>query len=138
MRPRPCHNLLAASVVVAYETWITRTLGPKDAEILRRVLRDGVRFRKLAEANGKGGREGASYFAERFRDAVETLAHALAARGKARAAIRGHRRDPEPDEDYDRAGCLVPAGEGYRVAADSERLAHRLSPAVPHSVAPSG
>ena len=131
------YRIDSAQVVVAYEAWIQRTLGPKDAEILRRVLRDGVRFRKLAEASGKGGREGASYFAERFRDACETLAHALAARGKARAAIRGHRSSPAPGEEYDRAGCLVPAGEGYRVADDPDRLAHLQSTPAPGAASAS-
>jgi hypothetical protein len=99
-------------------------LGQLDARILRYVLRDRKTFAQIAEMRGRNSERGKTYFADRFRDALETLAHALAARGLERVAIRGERNAPVEGEDYDRNGILMPQGErGYRVAEDPERLA---------------
>lgn len=113
-----------ARTVAAYEKWIVSVLGHMDSRILRYVIRDGRTFAQLAEDRGRGGRQGTSYYADRFRDALETLAHALAARGKERVAMRGERNAPVPGEEYDRNGILLPEGEtGYRVANDLDKLA---------------
>lgn len=113
-----------ARAIAAYEKWIISVLGQIDVRILRDVIRERRTFGQLAEMRGRGGRQGTTYYAERFRDALEQLAHALAARGKASAPIRGERNAPVAGEEYDRNGILMPEGEkGYRVGSDPERLA---------------
>jgi hypothetical protein len=113
-----------ARTIAAYEKWIISVLGQIDARLLRSIIRDRRTFAQAAADRGRSSERGKAYFAERFRDALEQLAHALAARGKASAPIRGERNSPVAGEEYDRNGILVPEGEkGYRVGGDSERLA---------------
>ena len=135
---RMIHAIENARTVAAYQAWITTQLGPVDAPLLRRVLRDGVPFKRLADDGGRPGRYGTAYYADRVRDALEHLAHALAARGKARAVVRGIRLDPVPGEEFDRAGCLVAPGEGYRVGADPEHLSPVRSTPAPGAAASTG
>jgi len=111
-----------ARAIAAYEKWIVSVLGRLDTRILIFILKDRKSFAQLADLRGRNGRQGTAYYADRFRDALEMLAHALAARGKERAPIRGERNTAVPGEEYDRNGILVPEGEkGFRVAEDLER-----------------
>jgi hypothetical protein len=62
-----------------------RALGMMDARILRAVLGDGLSFAEVAASRGIPGRDGTAYMARRFRDGLETLSGAWAARGRAKA-----------------------------------------------------
>lgn len=70
-----------ARTIARYTGAIVRELGQKDANILRLVLADGKNYAEIAALNGRSGERGTSYFAQRFRDALETLADRWAARG---------------------------------------------------------
>ncbi len=63
--------------------WIRRCLGQHniDCKILRHLLGDRLSYGAIAVMYGKRGDRGVRYIAERFRDALETLANAQAAKG---------------------------------------------------------
>lgn len=61
---------------------VERELGRIDAKILRQVLGEGKSFAEVAALNGRAGERGTNYYAQRWRDALETLADRWAARGK--------------------------------------------------------
>jgi len=82
------HGLDNAERIANLVHWL-RTgagLGRVDANILQRVLGESKSFSEVATLQGKSGDRGARYVAERFRDALEALAHAKAARGAQRRA----------------------------------------------------
>jgi hypothetical protein len=60
--------------------WLRQQLGRIDANILQRVLGEQKSFSEVATLQGKSGARGAWYVAHRFRDALEALASARAAR----------------------------------------------------------
>lgn len=64
--------------------WLRGELGRIDANILQRVLGEQKSFGEVATLQGKSGDRGISYVAHRFRDALEALASARAARGRAK------------------------------------------------------
>lgn len=77
-------NMLeAARASEAMFSWITRCLGKEnlDAKILRNLLGDNMSYGAVAVLHGKRGDRGVRYIAERFRDALEVLANAQAAKG---------------------------------------------------------
>jgi Ni/Co efflux regulator RcnB len=77
-------NLEIARDIQAYFSWIGRCLGHAgiDGKILRNVLGDRMSYGACAVLHGKRGDRGARYIAQRFRDALEALANAQAAKGK--------------------------------------------------------
>jgi hypothetical protein len=114
-------------IVVAWLRTVERALGHIDARLVRQVLADRMSFADVAAARGRAGRQGTSYYADRFRDALETLDNALAARGVAPTVtdethgevpeIRAARAEPE-NVETDASGRVVPAGKGYRLVDD--------------------
>jgi len=75
-------NTESALRVNAYVAWVVRTLGRRDARILSRILGDRLTYEQCAILEGKSGTRGGWYIANRFRDALETLAEAKAAKGR--------------------------------------------------------
>lgn len=76
------HGIEDARRITGWIERITRALGMIDARILRRVLGDRMNYAEVAAATGKAGERGTAYIAQRFRDALEELAEALAAKGR--------------------------------------------------------
>lgn len=79
--------LEAARAAEALFAWIGRSLGVAntlDPKILRNLLGDQMSYAAVAVLHGKRGDRGVRYIAERFRDALEALANAQAARGPER------------------------------------------------------
>jgi hypothetical protein len=76
--------LQAARDIQAYFAWIGRCLGRMsiDLPILCNILGDQLSYAQTAVLHGKKGDRGARYIAQRFRDALESLATAQAAKGK--------------------------------------------------------
>lgn len=113
-----------ARTVVAWCKRIERAIGPIDARLLRQILGDRLSFSDVAASRGRAGEKGTRYYAERFRDALEELDGALAARGRqvmddaGAPQIRAHRADG--DEETDAAGVVVPAGRGFRIVDEAE------------------
>lgn len=66
-----------------YKERIRAALGMIDARLLERVLGDRLSYSECAALQGKSGERGTSYVATRFRDALEALADAWAAKGPA-------------------------------------------------------
>lgn len=62
--------------------WIRSILGEMDSKILRNILGDRLNYSQCAVLYGKRGDRGARYIASRFRDGLEALATAKAAKGK--------------------------------------------------------
>jgi hypothetical protein len=82
-------NMLeAANASEALFSWIARCLGRAnlDVKILRNLLGDNMSYAAVAIHHGKRGDRGVRYIAERFRDALEVLANAQAAKGTAKGA----------------------------------------------------
>jgi len=79
-------GLELAREIQAYFSWIGRCLGSAniDCKIVRDILGDRLSYGQCALAHGKHGERGQRYVAQRFRDALEALATAQAARGNAR------------------------------------------------------
>ena len=67
--------------------WLRGRLGPIDANILQRILGEKKSFAEVATLTGKRGASGVHYVAERFRDALQALADAKAARGPQRRVL---------------------------------------------------
>ncbi len=65
-------------------TFVQARLGAIDTRLLRRVLGDWMSYADCAALRGKAGERGVSYVAARFRDALEDLAAASAAKGAGR------------------------------------------------------
>jgi len=74
----------AAERICAMVKWMRHELGRIDANIVQRMLGDGKSYAEVATLVGKRGDRGKRHIAERFRDALEALAHAKAARGVAK------------------------------------------------------
>lgn len=76
-------KLEAARAAESLFSWIGRCLGQHslDRKILRNILGDNMSYGAVAVLHGKRGDRGVRYIAERFRDALEILAEAQAARG---------------------------------------------------------
>ena len=79
-------TLEAARAADAMFSWIARCLGKDnlDVRILRNLLGDNMSYGAVAVLHGKLGDRGVRYIAERFRDALEVLANATAAKGPER------------------------------------------------------
>src|SRR6478609_6870998 len=79
-------KLEAARDAESLFNWIGRSLGRDslDRKILRNLLGDNMSYGAVAVLHGKRGDRGVRYIAERFRDALETLAEAQAAKGYTR------------------------------------------------------
>lgn len=77
-------KLEAARACEALFAWISRCLGRDslDVKILRNILGDNMSYGAVAVLHGKRGDRGVRYIAERFRDALETLASARGAKGR--------------------------------------------------------
>jgi len=76
----------AAERICAMVRWIRHELGPIDANVVQRILGEGKSYAEVATLTGKRGDRGKRHIAERFRDALEALANAKAARGPQRRA----------------------------------------------------
>jgi hypothetical protein len=76
-------GLEAARAAEKLFAWIGRCLGEAnlDVKILRNLLGDNMSYGAVALLHGKLGVRGVRYVAERFRDSLETLANAQAAKG---------------------------------------------------------
>ncbi len=76
-------GLELAREIQAYFCWIGRCLGKAniDLKIIRDILGEQMSYGASAINHGKSGTRGAGYIAQRFRDALESLANAKAARG---------------------------------------------------------
>jgi hypothetical protein len=76
-------GLEAARAAQNLFSWIGRCLGKDnlDVKILRNLLGDNMSYGAVAVLHGKRGDRGVRYIAERFRDSLETLANAQAAKG---------------------------------------------------------
>jgi hypothetical protein len=57
-------------------------LGRIDANLVQRIVGEGKSYAEVAALQGKSGDRGVRYIAARFRDALESLAEARAARGR--------------------------------------------------------
>lgn len=77
-------KLELAREIESYFAWIRKVLGEFDCKILRNILGDRMSYGACAVHYGKRGDRGARYIASRFRDALETLATAKAAKGPKR------------------------------------------------------
>ena len=75
----------ARFVTATFERMRAR-LGMIDARLLRRILGERMGFPEAAALQGKAGERGTAYIAGRFRDALEDLAEAWSAKGKASPA----------------------------------------------------
>ena len=75
------HAITDARRVRIYKERIRAALGMIDARLIERVLGDGLSYAECAALQGKAGERGISYVATRFRDALEALADAWAAKG---------------------------------------------------------
>jgi hypothetical protein len=74
-----------ARMVESYKKRIDDAFGPAgklDARLLERILGDRMSYPQAAALQGKSGERGTSYIATRFRDALEALADAWAAKGR--------------------------------------------------------
>jgi hypothetical protein len=71
-----------ARKVQAHKERIRAALGMIDARLLEQVLGDRLTYAECAAARGRAGERGIAYYAARFRDALEALADAWAARGR--------------------------------------------------------
>jgi hypothetical protein len=71
-----------ALVANRFLDWLLRRLGVRDTRLLLLVLAEGNPLHVAAIRLGRGGRRGMQYTADRFRDALEVLAEARAARGR--------------------------------------------------------
>jgi len=71
-----------ARKVQAYKERIRTAVGMIDARLLEQVLGDGLTYPECAAARGRAGERGIAYYAARFRDALEALADAWAAKGR--------------------------------------------------------
>jgi hypothetical protein len=71
-----------ARKVHAYKERIRSALGMIDARLLEQVLGDCLTYAECAAARGRAGERGIAYYAARFRDALEALADAWAAKGR--------------------------------------------------------
>lgn len=76
------HGIDSAARIQRMVRWLRFELGHIDAGILERVLGEQKSFAEVATLRGRGGERGTGYVAARFRDALESLAGARAARGK--------------------------------------------------------
>ena len=93
-----------ADEILAMQTRIRDRLGAIDTRLLERVLRDRMSYADCAALVGKGGTWGERFVKARFRDALEDLAEAWTAKGKAQ---------PVPDDKHRAAA----AGASERQAA---------------------
>lgn len=77
------NGLEAARAAQGLFAWIGRCLGKAnlDVKILRNLLGDNMSYGAVAVLHGKRGDRGVRYIAERFRDSLEALANAQAAKG---------------------------------------------------------
>ena len=77
-------HLELARRIDAHAVWMRRCLGQAniDCTIIRDLLGDQMSYGACAARHGKFGERGARYVAQRFRDALEALATAQAARGR--------------------------------------------------------
>lgn len=75
-------NVLKAQELHAYLQWVRGLLGKEDTQLLVEILRDRKTYKQVAVARLQLSERDVSYFARRFRDALETLAEAEAAKGK--------------------------------------------------------
>ena len=104
-----------ARVIRAMADRVVRAIGMIDARLLRRILGEGRSFSEVSAILGKGtGEKGTRYIAERFRDALEELDKAFAAKGIVTGEIRAERQETSASHDYDERGVQVPSGTGYR------------------------
>ncbi len=76
-------SLEIAREIESYFSWIGRCLGRAsiDCKLIRNILGDQMSYGACAVLHGKKGDRGARYIAQRFRDALEALATAQAAKG---------------------------------------------------------
>lgn len=122
-----------ARVVRAYMDRITRALGYIDMRILRQILGERLTFAQVAEARGRAGRQGTSYYADRFRDALAALVEAWAAKGQAQHDEEGNRRisgerAAPTGEETDAAGVVVPRGHGEVWGVEQGRYVTEMNP----------
>lgn len=122
-----------ARVVRAYMDRITRALGHIDMRILRQILGERLTFAQVAEARGRAGRQGTSYYADRFRDALAALGEAWAAKGQAQYDDEGNRRisgdrAAPTGEETDAVGVVVPRGHGKVWGVDQSRYVAEMTP----------
>ncbi len=75
-------NLETARKIQSHFAWMRRVLGEFDCRIIRHVLGDAMSYGACAALYGKPGDRGVSYIAARFRDGLEALATAQAAKGR--------------------------------------------------------
>ena len=77
-------GLELAREIQAYFSWIGRCLGRAnlDCKIIRDILGEHLSYGACAVNHGKHGDRGTRYIAQRFRDALEALAMAHAAKGR--------------------------------------------------------
>ncbi len=77
-------GLELAREIQAYFSWIGRCLGRAsiDCRLLRDILGERLSYGACATMHGKLGDRGTRYIAQRFRDALEALATAAAAKGR--------------------------------------------------------
>jgi len=77
-------NFALAKKIESYAATWRRVFGHDniDCKILRNILGDQMSYGACAVLHGKRGDRGARYIAQRFRDALEALAAAQAARGR--------------------------------------------------------
>ena len=101
-----------AAAVKALEAGIIGRIGMIDWRLIRRIVGDRTSFSDCAAKEGKAGVRGTTYIAHRFRDALEHLAEALAARGKGQ---------PTPDDDYKAAAPLAPVRQAASLRGGTTR-----------------
>ncbi len=111
---------------------ITRALGQIDSRLLRRLLADRLTFTEAAALQGKSGDRGSRYIAARFRDALEALAEAFAARGLTQTDDEGNRviraeQASSTSEETDARGVVVPQGHGEVWGVDQVRYGAEMS-----------
>lgn len=73
-----------ARKISAHADWMRKCLGQEsiDCKIIRNILGDNMNYGATAVLHAKKGDRGVRYIAQRFRDALETLANAQAAKGR--------------------------------------------------------
>ncbi len=102
-----------AQAAVKMVAFVQGRLGMIDTRLLRRVLGDRMGYADIAALQGKSGEKGATYVARRFRDALEDLAEAFAARGKA-APAADDKHAAAAREAAEREGSAVAGGGTLR------------------------
>lgn len=97
---------------------IRQEVGPPDADLLRDILGERQAFADVAAQRGGIRKHDTSYYARRFRDALETLVEAFAARGSLADDVTAWRADDGPPVATDANGIQVAPGHGFTVGGE--------------------